>query len=119
MHYHVPAQCALITRARLMRITDTGTTSVPITLLEPKAGPEGRALRMEMIQEQGQAHNPSRTLFYRMPKSSVKRWARPRSPSTPSLPLVYNVVAWALPVMMLIQSEAAAVMVTSALSGAP
>ena len=53
------AQRALTTRARMMRATDARKTSMPVPLLDAKAAPEGAALWLEMIREQGRAYNPS------------------------------------------------------------
>jgi hypothetical protein len=40
----LPAQRALMTRARMMRTTDAGKTSMSVPLLNAEAAPEGAAL---------------------------------------------------------------------------
>jgi len=54
----LPAQRALTTRARAMRATDAGKTSMSALLLNAEAAPEGAALWLQMIQEQNPGYNP-------------------------------------------------------------
>jgi len=48
---------ALTSRARMMRTTDAGKTSMSVPLLNAEAAPEGAALWLQMTQEQNPGHN--------------------------------------------------------------
>jgi hypothetical protein len=76
-HRVLPAQRALTTRARRMRTTDAGKTSISASLLNAEAAPEGAALWLQMVQEQNQACNPrapSGRLHRRLPCTGGNRF---------------------------------------------